>query len=73
VVLNDREMAAVKPGVFLTGELYEKLTGWVKRHYRDRLSVADLADPKLVEEGRSALEELSGMLELPAMYDFQLV
>jgi succinylarginine dihydrolase len=71
VVLNERELAATKAGIFLTGRLYDQLTGWVKRHYRDRLSVVDLADPKLVEEGRRGLDELSGLLGVGAIYEFQ--
>jgi succinylarginine dihydrolase len=51
--------------VFLTSALYEKLTAWVDRNYRDSLRPDDLADPKLLDESRRAMEELSRILQLP--------
>jgi succinylarginine dihydrolase len=71
VLLNDRELAATHPGVFLTARLYDELTAWVNRHYRDRLTTAELTDPQLLEESRRALDELSGVLNLGSIYDFQ--
>jgi len=71
VVLNDEERAAMNPGVLLTDALYQRLTDWVNRHYRDRLSREDLADPGLLDEVRSALDELTGILGLGPVYDFQ--
>ena len=72
VVLNDDEQAAMNPGVLLTDTLYDRLTTWVNRHYRDRLSQEDLADPQLLDEVRQALDELTGILQLGPIYDFQL-
>jgi len=71
VRLSDREIAAAHPGVFFTPKLHADLIAWVIRHYRDRLSPADLADPNLLEESHRALDELSGILSLGAIYDFQ--
>lgn len=64
VVLTEQELAAVKPTVFLTEELYRTLVRWVNTHYRDRLHLADLADPHLLDESRQALHELHGFLGL---------
>ncbi|MEO9702275.1 N-succinylarginine dihydrolase, partial [Marinobacter alexandrii] len=72
VVLSDEELKAMHRGVLLTDDLYERLTAWVKAHYRDRLSQADLADPMLLQEVRKALDELTGILGLGSIYDFQL-
>ena len=72
VVLNDAEMSALPPGVFLTGRSYRKLTAWVKKHYRDKLAQADLADPALLDESRRALDELTRILGLGSIYPFQL-
>jgi len=58
VVLTREELAALAPGVLVTAERLDALEAWVKRHYRDRLEVADLADPALLEESRRALAEL---------------
>ncbi len=47
-------------------------TRWIRRHYRDRLAPEDLGDPALVDESRRALDELTRILRLPAVYPFQL-
>lgn len=64
VVLTDEELKRVHPGVFLTDRLYHDLKAWIERHYRDRLAPEDLADPKLLEESRTALGALDGLLGL---------
>jgi succinylarginine dihydrolase len=71
VVLSTAERAALSGNVLLDDALYESLTGWVEAHYRDRLAPGDLADPALMLESNSALDELSGILGLGAIYDFQ--
>ncbi len=48
-----------------------ELEAWVRRHYRDRLAPADLADPALLDESRTALDELSALLGLGSVYEFQ--
>ncbi|MGO3297153.1 MAG: N-succinylarginine dihydrolase, partial [Marinobacter sp.] len=72
VVLNDDELQAMHRGVILTDKLYERLTSWVEAHYRDQLAREDLADPMLLEEVRKALDELTGILGLGSIYDFQM-
>lgn len=72
VALKDNELAAVNPGVIMTPSLYETLTSWVGKHYRDRLAESDLADPQLLIECRTALDELTQILKLGAVYPFQL-
>lgn len=71
VVLTEAERAAVNPGSLLDEALYQRLTRWVERHYRDRLHPNDLADPQLLREVYVALDELSQILRLGAVYDFQ--
>ncbi|GED22253.1 N-succinylarginine dihydrolase [Halomonas halmophila] len=72
VALSARERAAISGRVLLDDALHGELTTWVQRHYRDRLSPADLADPQLAEECRVALDELSRLLGLGNVYPFQL-
>jgi len=72
VALNETELAAVNPGVIMTPPLYGTLTQWVDKHYRDRMSETDLADPQLLTECRTALDELTQILKLGAVYPFQL-
>lgn len=71
VVLTPAELAAVHPGALATPERLDSLEAWVRRHYRDRLSIADLADPALLDESQRALDELTGIIDLPGLYDFQ--
>jgi succinylarginine dihydrolase len=69
--LTDREWAAVPAGVKMDEALYRRLKAWVEKHYRDRLLPKDLADTSLLRESRAALEDLSGILGLGAVYPFQ--
>lgn len=72
VALNETELAAVNPGVIMTAPLYDSLTQWVERHYRDRMTENDLVDPQLLLECRAALDELTQILKLGAVYPFQI-
>jgi succinylarginine dihydrolase len=72
VALKQAELAAVNPGVVMSHALYATLNTWVDKHYRDRLVEADLADPQLLIECRTALDELTQILKLGAVYPFQL-
>ena len=66
------ELAAVNPGVIMSAGLYDTLVAWVDRHYRDRLSETDLADPQLLLECLTALDELTQILKLGSVYSFLL-
>jgi succinylarginine dihydrolase len=72
VPLTDEELKAMNRGVILTDALYERLVTWVEAHYRDELTQQDLADPMLLDDNRKALDELTGILGLGSIYDFQL-
>ncbi len=72
VALKDTELQAVNQGVIMTPSLYDTLNVWVDKHYRDRLSENDLADPQLLVECRTALDELTQILKLGSVYSFQL-
>lgn len=71
VVLTETEAAAMHQGVIMTETLYGRLVEWVEKHYRDRLAPADLADPQLAVELQCALDELTRILGLPGLYEFQ--
>ncbi|OQP33187.1 N-succinylarginine dihydrolase [Pantoea latae] len=71
VVLNEAERAAVNSGSLMNDARYQQLTRWVEKHYRDRLHSRDLADPQLLREVRQALDELTQILTLGSIYDFQ--
>jgi succinylarginine dihydrolase len=71
VPLEAVERDAIGARVFVDDALAADLEAWILRHYRDRLSPADLADPGLLDESRRALDELSRLLALGSVYDFQ--
>jgi len=71
VALTDQQASAMHGGVIFTETLYTQLVSWVERHYRDTLLPEDLADPDLAIEVQTALNELSGILNLPNLYDYQ--
>lgn len=71
VVLNAQELQAVNPEVLITDEKYHRLNQWVDKHYRDRLTESDFADPALLVESRTALDELTQILNLGSIYRFQ--
>jgi succinylarginine dihydrolase len=72
VVLNEDEQRAVTPGVLLDDLLFRQLSAWIEKHYRDRLTEADLADPMLYTQTCTALDELTRMMGLGSIYPFQL-
>jgi succinylarginine dihydrolase len=43
----------------------------VTRRYRERLELADIADPLLVVEAHTALDEITQALGLGSVYEFQ--
>jgi succinylarginine dihydrolase len=71
VVLDDDQRAALGGRVVLDEPLHRDLDAWIRRHYRDRLSPDDLGDPDLADECRTALDELTRILELGCLYPFQ--
>jgi succinylarginine dihydrolase len=71
VPLTGDELAALGANVVLTDALLDALGAWVDRHYRDRLVAADLADPALARESMRALDELTQLLGLGSVYDYQ--
>jgi succinylarginine dihydrolase len=72
VPLAEAEVGAMAGRVVFTPELDRELVAWVKRHYRERLVPADLTDPALAREGFTALDELTSILRLGSVYDFQM-
>ncbi|GAB3629017.1 N-succinylarginine dihydrolase [Pandoraea terrae] len=71
VVLTEAERRATHSGIWMNDTLFTSLNAWVDKHYRDRLSMADLADPSLLTESRTALDALSQLLGLGSLYPFQ--
>ncbi|WCN14652.1 N-succinylarginine dihydrolase [Marinomonas mediterranea] len=71
VVLTNEEKAALNQHTLMNDQLFNTLNQWVEQHYRDRLVESDLTDPQLLQESRQALDELTQILKLGSIYDFQ--
>lgn len=64
VPLTSDELAVVHPGVRLHDAKIDALEAWVRRHYRETLTPADLADVALAEEAAAAHAALWELLQL---------
>lgn len=71
VVLNEKEIQHCHQGLFLNDTLFITLETWIKKHYRDHLTIEDMKDPALLHESRKALDELTKIMGLEAIYPFQ--
>jgi succinylarginine dihydrolase len=71
VPLAESEAAALAGAVLFDDRLDHALESIFVRRYRDRLELRDIADPALLLEARTALDELTQVLGLGSVYDFQ--
>jgi succinylarginine dihydrolase len=69
--LEPDEEDALGARVLFDDRLDQALVACVTRRYRDRVIASDLADMTFVEECRVALDELTQILGLGSIYDFQ--
>ena len=72
VPLHEREWQAINPACRYSPEQHLRLEDWVKKHYRDELSADDLQDPDILRESLKALDELTQILNLGSIYEFQI-
>jgi succinylarginine dihydrolase len=71
VVLTEDERRALGAAAIVDETSIGALEDVVRRRYRDRLALADLADPALLDESRAALDEIGRVLKLGSVHDFQ--
>lgn len=71
VPLRDEEWGSVAPGCRYSPKQHARIEGWVRRRYRETLEPKDLADPQLLRESLEALDELTSILGLGSIYEFQ--
>jgi succinylarginine dihydrolase len=69
--LTRRELATLAPGILLDEARLQRLEAWVDQYYRETLAPEDLADAALLREAREALDTLTQILDLGAIYPFQ--
>lgn len=71
VPLKEEELSAMHQQVLVSDDLFIALGAWICKHYREELKQADLADPQLMNESLTALDELTQLLDLGSIYSFQ--
>ena len=71
VSLSAEESEHLGAAVLLDDRLARELETIVTRRYRDRLELGDMADPALLVEAHTALDEITQALALGSLYDFQ--
>lgn len=71
VPLTTQQAGAVNAGSWCSPDQLDTLRTWVTTHYRDRLTVDDLADPAFLQEVHTALDALTALLGLGSLYAFQ--
>ncbi len=71
VVLTETELSAVNPQFIFSEDLFSTLNEWVDSHYREELYPQDLLNPHLMDESRTALDELTQIFNMGSFYDFQ--
>lgn len=71
VALSPEGQASMGANCILDDALMARLQVWAKGHYRDRVMPEDLGDQSLMEESFAALDELTQILDLGSVYDFQ--
>jgi succinylarginine dihydrolase len=69
VALSDDDARKLSGSVLLDARLEQELRAIVERRYRDRLELTDMADPELVREAATALDEITRALGLHDVYD----
>ena len=71
VELETHEERALGGKVLWNGATHDALVACVSNRYRDLVTLDDLADPEFVNECRVALDEITSILGLGSVYDFQ--
>lgn len=71
VPLSDQDSQALAGNVLFDEALEARLRTIIERRYRDRLELRDMADPTLLSEAYTALDELTEALGLGSVFEFQ--
>lgn len=71
LALSEAAARSIPNGFCYNPVLDQALRDWAGHHYREELRPEDLSDPNLIQECRCALDELTGILGVGPLYDFQ--
>jgi succinylarginine dihydrolase len=71
VPLSEPHITQLGGSVLFDERCERELRAIIERRYREQLTLNDVADPLLVDEARTALDEVTQVLGLGSVYDFQ--
>ena len=71
ITVNNNEFNQINEKFLLTPKKLMDLRALATKHYRDKLNPSDLLDNNLVQESYRFLDELTQLLDLGNIYDFQ--
>jgi succinylarginine dihydrolase len=71
VPLSESHISQLGGSVLFDERCERALQDIIERRYREQLTLSDVADPLLVDEARTALDEVTQVLGLGSVYDFQ--
>ena len=71
VAMTAEEQAAVDPRFMIDANKLADLEAWVEARYPDALTAEMLGDPAVHRQSLTALDELTALLGLGSLYDFQ--
>ena len=71
IVVNENEFNNINPNFLLTPVLIKKLESLIKNSYRDTLEIRDLADPELINESYTILDNFTQIFKTGSIYNFQ--
>jgi succinylarginine dihydrolase len=71
VPMSEPDMTRLGGSVLFDERRERELQHIIERRYRERLTLNDVADPQLVDEAHTALDEITQVLGLGSVYDFQ--
>ena len=71
IVVNEDEFNNINPNFLLNPSLLVKLETLINSSYRDNLDINELADPDLVNESYTVLDELTQIFNTGSIYNFQ--
>jgi succinylarginine dihydrolase len=64
VQLTEEEIQSVNASCLINEDKYNELVSWVNKHYRDELSLKDLADYSFAQQVHEATQDLNEILNL---------
>jgi succinylarginine dihydrolase len=71
VPLTTEELNSLRPSIFMNENTYEKLAEIINKYYINNLTIEHLLDTKFLQYSQEALDQISQVLGLYPIYDWQ--